>query len=584
MKKISLLLVVLLVIALAYIAFSDYNHDNDLIYYNGDILTMNDAQPTVEAIYVKNGKIVEVGSKEAILKLKNSQTQVIDLQGKALMPGFFDAHGHHDLAAVFYSMTDVSGVNYRKPDEVWSRIANAVKNAKKDDWVYIYGFDPILTKGVKTPTLHYMDSIAPNNPLVITTKALHVFYVNSKAFSTLGITEKTPDPSKVSYYDRDANGKLTGAIIEQEALEPIRQQIQKDVMTNFVKNTQEVMHDYAKIGVTSVVNMGLSANKKTIFSLYEHIAASTPKPLYQLLAAIGKLPKRVPNQRLFLYLRKENFDLLPQKEQNNDDFYKIIGLKMWYDGSPYSGSMFLRQPYIRSNFTIDGINLSPHHTSHSLIKEDTLQEWIEKAHAKGYPVAVHAQGDIANDEVIGVFKKIHAKTPVNGYRNRIEHCMLLPTEKLSDMKNMTLTPSFHINHLLFYGDFLRAEVLGEERANRIFPIQSTVAAGLPYSLHADMPQFVPNPLVLASTSVNRKTETGNIITENERVSVSEALKSITIYAAWQIHLEDKLGSIEKGKYADLVLLDKNPLKIAPEELGTVQVLQTWVAGNAIWKR
>lgn len=585
-KKTALILLIAPVLAIVFyrVVLSDFSKDSDAVYFGGDILTMSDEQPFVEAVYVKNGKIEAIGPKADVLKRITKSTKHIDLQGKTLMPGFFDAHGHYDLAAVFYSMTDVSGVSYRRPQEVWARIENAVKNAPAGQWVYCYGFDPILTAGVENPTLAYMDSIAPNNPLVIITKALHVFYVNSQAFSALGITNKTPDPSAASYYEKDAAGKLTGAIVEQEALEPIRIQILADVMSNFVKNTRSIMTDYAQMGVTSAVNMGLSANKKTIFSLYEHLAAEKPKPLYQLLAFAGKLPKRAPNPRLFIYLRKDNFDLLPEKARNTDDFYKIIGIKMWYDGSPYSGSMFLKQPYIQSKFTIEGIHLSPNHTSESLLTEEELQGWIEKIQAKNFPVAVHAQGDRANDEVVDVFKKIHAKNAINHYRHRIEHCMLLPKERLSDMKNMSITPSFHINHILYYGDFLDKEILGEERAARIFPLQSTLEAGLPYSLHADMPQFVPSPLALAHTSVHRQTESGAVYNENERVSVMQALKSITIHAAWQLHLEDKLGSIEKGKYADLVILDQNPLKTTSEQMTSIRVLETIVAGNTVWKQ
>lgn len=584
MKKILFLGLLALLLGLAYIAFSDYEHDNDTIYFGGNILTMNDAQPSVEAMYVKDGKILALGATDEVLKWKNKSTQIVDLKGKTLMPGFFDPHGHCDLAAVFYAMTDVSGVTYRQPEIVWGRIEQAVKQARKDQWVYIYGFDPILTQGVKTPTLHYLDSIAPDKPLVILTKALHVFYANSKAFAMLGINHKTSNPSKASYYERDSLGQLTGGIVEQEALEPFRQQIQKDVMANFVQNTQQVLSEYAKMGVTSVVNMGLSANKKSIFTLYQHIAASRAKPVYQLLAFIGKLPEREPSPRLFLYLRKENLDLLPDKTLPTDDAYKIIGVKMWYDGSPYSGSMYLRQAYIQSDFTVNGINLSPNHTSHSLLEPAELQSWIQKVQAKGYPVAIHAQGDIANDEVLDVCAKIHATTALNPYRHRLEHCMLLPAQRLLDMQRMSISPSFHINHLLYYGDFLDESVLGAERASRIFPVQSTVQVGLPYSLHADMPQFVPNPLVLASTSVNRMTERGTVYNAAERVSVLEALKSITIHAAWQVHMDDKLGSLEKGKYADLVILDKNPMSTASTELGKIQVLETIVAGNRVWKR
>ena len=243
----------------------------------------------------------------------------------------------------------------------------------------------------------------------------------------------------------------------------------------------------------------------------------------------------------------------------------------------------MRQPYIRSNFTVNGINLGANHTSERLLQEEDLQHWIEKINAKGYPVAIHAQGDIANDEVMSAFEKANKKLSVQPFRNRVEHCMLLPKERLLDMKRLNISPSFHINHILFYGDFLSKEVIGQERVAKIFPIGSTAKLGIPYSLHADMPQFIPNPLVLASTSVNRQTEQGTIIAPQERVSVWQALRSITIDAAWQLHLEQKLGTIAIGKYADLVILDKNPLKVKPEDLGKIKVLQTIVAGNTIWE-
>jgi len=137
---------------------------------------------------------------------------------------------------------------------------------------------------------------------------------------------------------------------------------------------------------------------------------------------------------------------------------------------------------------------------------------------------------------------------------------------------------------LYYGDFLKSDIIGEERVNMMFPIKSVAEQGIPYSLHADMPQFYPNPLVLASTSINRMTESGLLVNGKERVSIYQALKSITIDAAWQLHLENKLGSIEKGKYADLVILDKNPLKTPPEMISSIKVLETIVAGNTTWKK
>lgn len=584
MKKILFITLFALILVLSYFLFTDFNHKNDIIYFGGDIITMHDSTDKVEAIHIKDGKIIAIGSKSEVLKNKSAETQLIDLQGKTLMPGFFDAHGHFDLATVFGGMVDISGIKYRNPKEVWRIMEEESHKSEANKWLFFYGFDPILTQGIHSPTIQYLDSIAPNKPVVVITKALHVFYANSLAFKELGITDKTPNPSKTSYYERDANGKLSGGIIEHEALEPFRKKIQEIVKRTYIGNTQKVLDEYASYGVTSAVNMGLTNANKNILSLYEHLSAERSKPLYKFLELIGKLPKRKPSQRIFLYLRKENDNLLPEKPQSDDDFYKIIGIKFWYDGSPYAGSMYLKQPYIRSKFTENDIHLTPNHTSHSILKPSELESYIEKYQSKGWKVAIHSQGDIASEEVMSVFEKLHKKSAINQFRHRIEHCMLLPKAWANSMKTMNISPSFHINHLLYYGEFLGSDILGEGRAKLIFPIRSISQSGIPYSLHADMPQFIPNPLSLASTSVNRTTQDGLLINPDEKVSVWQALKSITIDAAWQLNMEDKLGSIKKGKYADLVILDTNPLKISREKLSSIKVLETIVAGNTIWKR
>ncbi|MFN8345266.1 MAG: amidohydrolase [Spirosomataceae bacterium] len=584
MKKRLFVLPLVCLLALGYMTFTDYSHQNDTLYFGGDIITMHDSTDRAEAIHVRDGKIIALGRKNDLLKNIPNQTQLVDLQGKTLLPGFFDAHGHFDLATVFGGMVDISGIKYRNPKEVWQIMEEESRKGEAGKWLFFYGFDPILTKGISSPTIHYLDSIAPDKPVVVITKALHVFYANRLAFKELGLSDKTPDPSKMSYYERDAQGKLTGGIIEQGAIEPFRKKIQEIAKQEFVGNTQKVLDEYASYGVTSAVNMGLTNANKNILSLYEHLAAEKSKPLYKFLALMGKLPKRRPSQRLFLYLRKENDELLPESPDNGDDFYKIMGIKFWYDGSPYAGSMYVKQPYIRSKFTENDLHLTPNHTSHSILKPDELEKYIKKYQSKGWKVAVHAQGDMAGDEVMEVFEKLHQQSPISSHRHRIEHCMLLPAARAKSMKAMNVSPSFHINHLLYYGEFLGSDILGAQRANLIFPIRSVAEAGIPYSVHADMPQFIPNPLSLAGTSVHRTTQDGLVLNAAEKVSGWQALKSITIEAAWQLNLETKLGSLEKGKYADLVILDANPLKTAPEQWTSIKVMETVVAGNTIWKR
>jgi predicted amidohydrolase YtcJ len=584
MKKNAFLFALALLVGwIMYSLFSDFDHTNDAIYYGGDIVTMADTTKKVEAVQVKNGKIIATGSKIAILQLKSSTTRLIDLQGKTLLPGFFDAHGHLDLATIFYDMTNISGFTRKTPEAVWKIVSEKIKNTPKGQWIFFNGLDPILTKGVLPPNMRFLDSIAPEHPIAIITQATHAFYANSKAFATLGIDENTPNPSKYSYYEHDSNGKLTGLIAEPLAFEPFRLQLQAQITASFGKNTQKIMLDNAKNGVTSTVTMGLLAVKKNILMLYEHLSAEKPKPFTNFLAAIGKLPARQPNLRHFIYLKHQDTTFLPQKIANGDDFFKIMGVKCWYDGSPYIGSMYLRQPYIQSNFTIHGIHLTPSHQGESLFKPDDFSALIEKYQTKGWQIAVHAQGDKAIEEVIAAYQLLHQKSNITAYRHRLEHCLLLPPSVMGAMKTMNITPSFHINHLLYYGDFLKSDILGDERAEKVLPLKAFSEQNTPFSLHADQPMYEANPLSLMSTAVNRTTASGTLINPKEKISVWQALKSVTIDAAWQLHLEEKLGTIEQGKYADFVILDKNPLKIVPESLASLKVLETIVAGNTVWK-
>jgi predicted amidohydrolase YtcJ len=257
-------------------------------------------------------------------------------------------------------------------------IGRKVKNTPKDEWIFCSGYDPILTKYTQPPSIVFLDSIAPNNPVVLISQSLHSYYANSKAFAGVGITNKTPDPSSASFYEKDANGQLTGLVVEPAALEPFRLKLTELLKTKFVDNTQQQMQDNAKRGITSMVTMGLTTSNKNILALYEHLSAEKPKVFYNLLRLIGKLPDRKPTLRHFVYLRNGDTDLLPQNKDNGDDFFKIIGVKMWYDGSPYIGSMYLQKPYVQSKLTKDGFHITPSHQGEALIKLEDFRKLVEK--------------------------------------------------------------------------------------------------------------------------------------------------------------------------------------------------------------
>jgi predicted amidohydrolase YtcJ len=570
---------------IAYVAMSDYDHSNEIIYFNGDIITMNDQMPSVEAILVKNGKIIEVGKKANIFKFKTSKTQVIDLQGKTLMPGFFDAHGHFDIATIFYGMVDISGFTHKKAATVWQAIAEAARKTPKGEWIFCKGFDPILTKDLEPPTVQKLDSLAPHNPIILISQTLHFYYANSRALAEVGINSKTPNPSKASYYERDKTGKLTGLVVEQAAFEPFRVKLSERVLKSFAQNTQNLMLDNAKNGITSTVTMGLNINRKNVLRLYEHLSGEKAQPFNNLLVWVGMLPTRQPLLRHFIYLRHQDAkELLPQQAENGDDFFKIMGIKLFYDGSPYIGSMYIRKPYIQSKLTKDGIHLSPNHRGEALLRPEEFKNLVEEYQSQGWRIAMHCQGDRAISEAMEVFEQINQKTPLSAFRHRLEHCLMLPNEWIPAMKKMNITPSFHINHILYYGEALQLDLLGEARTQKILPVNSVATQQIPFSLHGDQPMFEAKPLSLVSTALNRTSESGLLINEKESIAILQALKSVTIDAAWQLHLEKKLGSIEKGKYADLVILAQNPLKTNSQSIAKIEVLETIVAGNTVWPK
>lgn len=585
MKRIVLFALVALAIPLGYLVLKDNAYDNDILFYGGTVLTMNDKRPSAEAVLVKRGKIVEVGTRADLLKHATPDTEQRDLQGRTLMPGFFDAHGHVDIATVFYSMVDVSGFSHRTAESVWDEIHQATRSKPAGEWIWCYGYDPILTAGLKVPSIAFLDSLASVHPLVIISSTLHFYYANTQAFNTLGITDTTVTENESGYYEKDPSGKLTGLIVEQEAFEPFRKKLQEKLLNSFASDLQKQMSHYASRGITSMVTMGLTTANSNIVMLFRHLSAEHSTFLSNALELAGKLPAREVPLRHFVYLRDRDASLLPASPREaGDDFFRIAGIKTWYDGSPYVGSMYLTEPYVTSKYMQQDLHLEPDHRGGSLLSPAELEALIEKYQSRGWPLAVHAQGDQAVHEVVTAFAGQGTKHQERVLRNRIEHCLLLPKEEVGRIAETPgLSVSFHINHILYYGDFLRSEVVGK-RTDAILPVRTVRDSSIVFSLHADNPMFDANPLSLVSTAVVRNTESGHVIGREERIQLYDALKAVTIHPAWQVGMDDKLGTIESGKYADLVILSANPYTVPPKEISTIEVLETIVAGNTIWKK
>jgi predicted amidohydrolase YtcJ len=583
MINFNLLKLIIFVLLMLFLSGCAQPEQHSMIFFGGDIITMSDTPSNaIEAVFVQNGRVISLGSRDEVFKLKTGQTKLINLKGKTLMPGFIAVHTHPDLAAYLYSFVDISGFTLRTKEEVWSKLQQAVKGTEKGKWIFCKGFDPMLIKGLKAPDIKYLDAIAPDNPLIILAQSLHSAWANTLAFKKMGISEKTPDPAPGSYYQKDAGGKLTGFIVEVEAIKPFSEVAVK--IFNIKENVGKVFNTYLSNGITSITTMGLFASDSKPFLLYEHLSTHHPKFIHNMLDIIGMLPHRKPTVRHFLYIKHDTPFLLPDSVENGDDFFKVCGVKFWYDGSPYTGSMYVKEPYADSELMSKGLKVPCNHTGKPVIDKQVFYELVKKFHKIGWQISVHSQGDRSSEEVLDMFEKMLSESSVKSLRHRIEHGVLLPADLLGKMKKLNITPSFHINHIYYYGSALKYDILGRNRAEKMLPLNSANKSGLMFSLHADAPMYPEEPLSLLQTAVTRMTREGEIIGLHEAITVIDGLKALTRFSAWQLNMEDKIGSIEPGKYADLIILDKNPLKASPESLRDIKVLKTFVNGSEVWSR
>jgi len=582
MRRVVLLFLIVLIIAGGWWLSTDFEKVKSTLYINADVLTLASDDGDKEAVYVEEGIIKAIGPTAELEKYKTQAEKVIDLNGSTLMPGFIDPHTHPVLVAFFRDMVDLSGFTHRTNASIWSHLNQEVEKRPKNDWIICKGLDPVLVPDLVTPTKQFLDSIAPDNPVFIISQSMHSFWANTAAFEAVGIDKNTPNPSSASYYEKDDEGELTGFLAEQDALIPFQEKIAEANADQLLTSTMSAIEDYAQNGNTTIVAMGLSSDDQQVVDFFEYLSTDSPSFLYNALSKVGKLPPRKPAVRHYMYIRYDNAHLLPPSLDNGDDHQKIIGVKFWYDGAPYTGSMYLEEPYLDTRFNEEKLHIGHNHRGESLLSVEEMSDAIKKYEVDSWQIAVHSQGDRSTKEVMEAFGS-SSKKDVD-HRHRIEHCLLIQPESLADMSRLSVHPSFHINHLYYYGSALKEEIIGADRVEQILPISTADSLGLTYTMHSDAPMFPSEPLSLIQTAVTRQTTAHDTIGQRHAISVLDGLKAMTINAAWQIKMEDKLGTIEVGKYADFVVLDQNPLLVDPQKLRDIKVERTIVAGQDIYVR
>jgi hypothetical protein len=535
----------------------------DLIFFDGHIVTMDEKNPSIEAVAIHNGIISSIGKKDDIMKLRSWNTKVVNLRGKTLMPGFIEAHCHPIATAVLNQVINISGFHFNSRSEILKTVKSAVKEASPGEWVLAFGWDPVLVSDLHKPTLAELDSISKDTPIFILTQMMHHAYVNTAVYESAGITIDTPNPIGGGEFQKDSQGNLNGVIYEFSALQYVL-----DKMPKTPQGTAELLLNlqytkYAKAGYTSIAALG-PVN-----------IAGHPLQFMEDLSINGSAV------RSYVYPIKSQLDNSNYSINYGNDFFKIKGVKLYMDGSPYTGGAAFSEPYLNTDLTLNRIGLKKNHQGSTNFTNDSLLTTLTNYHRNNYQIAIHAQGEVAIQGILDAFAKILYKYPRNNHRHRIEHNALITKEQIAQAKELGITLSFFIDHIYYYGDKLEY-IVGPNRAERFMPIQSAISAGHNATIHTDNPATPIDPFRAISTAIMRKTKNEKVILgENERISVYDALKSITINAAWQLFEDQNRGSISIGKTADLVILSHNPLKIKHEEIKNINIISTWIDGKKV---
>lgn len=521
----------------------------DRIFHGGPIHTLG-PKGKVQAVAVRQGRILATGSHEEVMLHRGRQTDVVDLRGRALLPGFIDPHMRSAMA-MLSDWVDVTPFSTGTLAEALSKIGAAASASKPGEWVVAQGIDPSLMPG-KAITMQALDHVAADNPVFVLESNGHIAYSNTKGFAAAGVTDATPDPDQ-GRYDR-ADGKLTGRMQESPAMKPFMAVMPMPSPERYAELIQQLFADATKAGCTSLHDAGIGTGGTTDLDVLNGVMAKNPPIRYS-----GFLTSDLMDDWIKRGLRPGD----------GNDRFRLTGIKFWSDGSNQAQTGYQRENYLGSDKR-GALNYT----------EAELIAGVQRAHDLGWQVGVHANGDAAIDTTLNVYQAVLAKTARADHRHRIEHCSVLHPEQIVRLADLQVSPSFLIGHVYYWGKAFRDNILGPQRADLYDPCRSALAGGLRISLHSDFNVTTIEPLRYIDNAVNRRMrDGGEVLNPEECISVEQALRAVTIDAAWQCRVDDIVGSLEHGKYADMVILDRDPLTIDPARIIDLKVMETWLQGE-----
>ena len=528
-----------------------------------DIITMNASRPHATHVAVRDGRILGAGSLEDMEQWA-PYTLTDDFADKILVPGFVEGHAHAmeggiwDFPYVGYEdRWDPSGRRWEGAQSLDAVIAAlTAAEARLDDAetpLFAWGFDPIYF-GEARMNATQLDSVSTTRPIIVLHSNGHLLNVNSRLMDMAGITADT----NVYGVLKDDNGKPTGELMEMAAKYMAYRQTGNPFFGG-IKTPSLLRYAESAVncGVTTATDLFASFNEESLAAYVE--ASQTPGYALRLMPALNTIEQSID----------EGIALAKRALQDNNDRLHHRLCKVMTDGSIQGFTARLKWPGYHNGKPNGLWNLDP----------DTLGELVLEYHKAGLHLHIHTNGDEASELMLDALEAAQLACPRPDHRHTLQHCQMADASQFRRMAKLGVCVNLFANHIYYWGDQHAAITMGPDRANRMDAAGTAQREGVHFSIHSDAPVTPMAPLFTAWCAVNRQTRTGTVLGPDEQISAKDALYAITLGAAYTLHMDHLVGSIEPGKYADFAVLEDSPLQVSPDAIRDIGVWGT-ISGGA----
>jgi predicted amidohydrolase YtcJ len=535
------------------------------LYVNGVVITMDASNTVAEAVLVRAGQIEAVGSSEDLVSRIDDDTVVVDLRGRALMPGFIDAHGHFPGSGQTVFSVDLNSPPIGRVTDMEGLLGSlsAFAKQRRDGWVVGHGYDDTLLAEKRHPTRDDLDRISTSRPVAIVHVSGHLAVVNTVGLDILGIDESTPDPlgGVIVRDPLSADGRRPNGVLEETAARAVWEYTLDLGVMDGVRMTTQSAAEYLAVGVTTASAGGMPTSVAKLLGL---------------LSRLNQFPQRVALFPLF----EEVGEALLSEELTLDAFaagkVSVPRVKIIADGSIQGYTGYLSEPYY-APFKGD-----PLYRGYPSVPREELLRQVSGLYERRIQVAIHCNGDASIDDGLDAIEAAMKAHPWPDARPLIIHAQMTRLDQIERMAALGVTPSFFSAHTYYWGDRHAAIFMGPGRAANMSPARWALEAGVRFSSHLDTPVTPMLPLQAVWSQISRESTAGVVIGPEQRIDRTSALRAVTIDAAWQVFMDDKIGSIEPGKRADLVVLSDNPLTAG--DVRSIKVDRTVIDGATVYSR